>query len=143
MNAHSLDHPAFAYFEVPGPFGVKGSTVSFRDRRGTIRTLTDSKHGKSFARAVQLAAQAAGIRKVPKGTGVSVAATYGFLPPARRGRGRLEPCVRPDADKLGRALLDALTGIAYDDDGQVTLLSIRKTYAARLSVRVTVMAVMP
>jgi Holliday junction resolvase RusA-like endonuclease len=136
----SPPNPDLVYFEVPGPYGVKGSTFSFLDRRGKLRTKTDSKHGRSFAAAVKVAALEAGIQKIPKGTGVTVSAIYGFAKPARLARGRVDPCVRPDADKLGRALLDALTGMAYDDDGQVVALSIRKIYAERMTVRVCVMA---
>lgn len=35
---------------------------------------------------------------------------------------------RPDIDKLLRAVLDALTGIAYDDDNQVVHVNMRQTY---------------
>lgn len=35
---------------------------------------------------------------------------------------------RLDVDKLGRALLDALTGVAYQDDSQVTQLMVTKAY---------------
>lgn len=38
------------------------------------------------------------------------------------------PAVKPDVDKLARALLDALTGVAYRDDAQVTTLTVRKAY---------------
>jgi len=128
------------YFEVPGPFGVKGSTVSFRDRRnGKIRTKTDSKHGKSFLTAVRWAAKRAGMTRIPKGRGVTVSVVYGFARPKGRDRLRVDPCVRPDVDKLSRALLDALTGIAYDDDGQVVALSVRKIYADTVRARVIVM----
>ena len=37
---------------------------------------------------------------------------------------------RPDVDKLARAALDALTGILWNDDSQVVLLTASKTYAA-------------
>jgi Holliday junction resolvase RusA-like endonuclease len=132
-------NPDLFYFEVPGPYGVKGSTKSIWDHRARkIRTLPDCKHGKTFAASVQVAALHAGIKKVPKGIGVSISAIYGFIRPPRTV-GRRDPCVRPDADKLARALLDALTGYAYDDDGQVIALSIRKIYAERTVARVFVM----
>ena len=134
-----MDEQPF-YFEVPGPFGVKGSTFSFKDRRGVIRTKTDSKHGKSFASAVQWAAKQAGVPIVPKGRGVNLSVIYGFPRPKGRDRLRCDPCVRPDVDKLCRALLDALTGIAYHDDGQVIALSVRKIYADTVKARVIVMA---
>ena len=37
---------------------------------------------------------------------------------------------KPDLDKLGRALLDGLTGILYVDDSQVVELSLSKHYAS-------------
>jgi Holliday junction resolvase RusA-like endonuclease len=133
-------NPSACYFEVPGPFATKGSTVSFQDKRGVIRTKTDSKHARSFAAAVQWAAKQAGAVKAPKGVGVSVSVVYSLARPLGRDRWRRDPCVRPDVDKLARALLDALTGIAYDDDGQVVALSIRKIYAPTVRARVIVMA---
>lgn len=45
---------------------------------------------------------------------------------------------RPDVDKLARAVLDALTGIAFRDDGQVAELSARKTFGGRPGVRITI-----
>lgn len=43
---------------------------------------------------------------------------------------RALPTVKPDVDKLARAVLDALTGVAYGDDGQVVELHVRKSYSA-------------
>lgn len=39
------------------------------------------------------------------------------------------PATRPDIDKLARAVLDALTGVAFRDDAQVARLDVRKRYA--------------
>ena len=36
--------------------------------------------------------------------------------------------VKPDVDKLARAVMDALTGIAYRDDSQVHDLAVSKLY---------------
>lgn len=41
----------------------------------------------------------------------------------------LFPAVKPDIDKLVRACLDALTGMAFRDDSQVCALSARKLFA--------------
>jgi Holliday junction resolvase RusA-like endonuclease len=38
------------------------------------------------------------------------------------------PASRPDVDKLARAVLDALTGVLYRDDGQVVTLDVTKRY---------------
>ena len=44
---------------------------------------------------------------------------------------RAYPTVKPDIDKMARAILDGITDAAiWGDDAQVVELSIRKTYAA-------------
>lgn len=35
---------------------------------------------------------------------------------------------KPDADNIAKSILDALNGIAYDDDAQVVSLTVEKTY---------------
>jgi crossover junction endodeoxyribonuclease RusA len=40
------------------------------------------------------------------------------------------PIGKPDADKLERAVLDALTGLVYDDDSRVVVLSSTKQWAS-------------
>ena len=51
-----------------------------------------------------------------------------FVMPRPKTVKRAEPSVAPDLDKLTRAALDALTSVAYVDDGQVTELHARKIY---------------
>lgn len=41
----------------------------------------------------------------------------------------LFPTVKPDADNVSKIILDALNGLAYYDDNQVTDLTIYKQYA--------------
>ena len=48
------------------------------------------------------------------------------------------PSVKPDLDKLVRAVLDALTGIAFRDDSQVAMLHAHKLYADERPVGVEV-----
>jgi crossover junction endodeoxyribonuclease RusA len=125
-------------FIVPGRPATKGSTVSFFAKRShRIVTKTDSAIGKAWAKDVAWIAQQAGVEKVPKGQGVAIIVIYEF-PWPQRATLRLAPCVRPDCDKLARALLDALTGIAYDDDGQVVSLTVHKRYGLELVAKVWV-----
>lgn len=51
---------------------------------------------------------------------------------------RDRPTVPPDLDKLIRAVLDSLTGIAYLDDSQVVELVTSKNYAEEPGVDITV-----
>lgn len=44
-------------------------------------------------------------------------------------KARRVPWVKPDVDKLARAVCDALEGVVYKDDGQVCELLARKFYA--------------
>lgn len=46
--------------------------------------------------------------------------------------------VKPDLDKLVRAVLDALTHHAYDDDSQVTVIECEKRYSDMESIVITV-----
>lgn len=45
---------------------------------------------------------------------------------------------KPDADNLGKTVLDALNRIAWADDGQVSAITIRKLWGERDEVHVTV-----
>jgi crossover junction endodeoxyribonuclease RusA len=51
---------------------------------------------------------------------------------------RNEPFVRPDLDKLIRAVLDGLTGVAYEDDQQVVRLTAQKAYGETEGVYITI-----
>ena len=52
---------------------------------------------------------------------------------------RSEPFKRPDIDKLSRAVLDGLTGVAYEDDEQVVKLIAVKEYGnvEGVTIRIT------
>lgn len=58
----------------------------------------------------------------------------------KRGKtvSRKTPFVRPDIDKLARAVLDALTGIVFRDDAQVVKLHCSKSYSDEASVLIIV-----
>jgi crossover junction endodeoxyribonuclease RusA len=84
-------------------------------------------------RAQDLALWRADIARVAKSViweraveSVEVHLTFTLLKP--KTVKRTEPFVRPDIDKLIRAVLDGLTGVAYDDDQQVTKITAIKKY---------------
>lgn len=43
-------------------------------------------------------------------------------------KGEILPTIKSDADNIAKVVMDALNGLAYEDDKQVTSLSVFKTY---------------
>lgn len=62
----------------------------------------------------------------PVSGGIKVEIDFIFNRP--KSAQRAFPTVAPDLDKLIRAVLDGLTGVAYEDDSQVILIQATKTY---------------
>lgn len=123
-------------FFVPGIPQPKGSARSYVSKRGRLSTVQDNR-GKlePWQAAVGWRAKAQGLRPV-RGA-VSVSAGFRFpRPKGHYGKRGLRPSapahhtVKPDLDKLSRAILDGLTGIAFVDDSQVVILDVRKEWAA-------------
>lgn len=123
-------------FVVFGAPATKGSTVSFMGARGVV-TKADCRTLAAWTQAVGWAARAAGIRPAPKEASVKVSAIFQFVRPASKAK-RVHPVVKPDVDKIGRALLDALTGVAYIDDAQVVQLQMWKVYGGDARTTVTI-----
>jgi crossover junction endodeoxyribonuclease RusA len=127
-----LRRVSFTVAGLPAPQGSKKAIPN----RHTGRTILLEQSGaklKDWRDAVNAAAWQAvyasppAVRDVFRGpVGVSLAFT---LPrPQSAPKGRSWPCVRPDLDKLVRAVLDALTGPVLADDGQVVQLWATKSY---------------
>lgn len=57
--------------------------------------------------------------------------------------GAIYPTSRPDCDNYGKAILDGMRGVAFGDDSQIVDLVVRKRYAQRPCVTVTVEPVAP
>lgn len=52
--------------------------------------------------------------------------------------GILSPVVKPDIDNIAKTILDALNGLAYEDDKQVVRCEIVKRYGIRPRVAITI-----
>lgn len=52
--------------------------------------------------------------------------------------GNILPAKKPDIDNIVKAILDALNGVAYRDDTQVTELHVRKQYSEKPRVEVCI-----
>ena len=100
-------------------------------RGGFARAYVDAKHPiHAYKQAIRLAYVNAGggILKGP----VRVNIDCWFGRPKSHSKKRSEQLERkitkPDVDNLAKAILDALNGIAYDDDSQVYSLEVQKRY---------------
>ena len=52
--------------------------------------------------------------------------------------GLIRPNKKPDADNIAKVVLDALNGLVYEDDKQVTVLKVKKRYdtVARIEIMI-------
>lgn len=123
-------------FTVLGPPSTKGSTRSFV-RGGRVVTLADAQTLGAWTQAVKWAATTAKVPLAPKPSPVEVLVCFVLLRPASAKK-RTHPTVKPDIDKTLRAVLDALTGIAYDDDAQVVRVRAEKVYGESFQTDITV-----
>lgn len=120
----------------PGPLFVPGDAApqgskSFKGMRGGRAILAESSKALGpWRERVALAAHAHGWTLAPAGVPVAVELLFVRPRPLSTPKRRTPPAVKkPDLDKLERAILDAITGIAFTDDSQVTDLHSRKRLA--------------
>jgi len=130
-------------FSVPGSPVPQGSGRALRLRRGPRRgkgvVIPDNEPALYAYRAAlgavaRRARRAAGVSDPFEGP-VRLVVTFTLARPKTVRRAL--PHVRPDLDKLARAVGDALKGILYVDDGQVVQLSAWKVYGGTPETRIT------
>lgn len=117
----------------------KGSARAFMrpGMRHPVVVQANAAKGKTWQGVVSTAAVEAGVKPLEGPVSVSLV----FLVPRPRshyGTGKnasvlkasapAHPSTKPDVDKLARACLDAMTGVAYRDDAQVFDLVALKAY---------------
>lgn len=126
----------------PAPKGSKrGFVIPGRDGGKPRAILVDDNRDKPkiwAAVVADAAASAARDREWSPLAGCPISVTIEFLIRRPKGHyranGTIKPdaetwCAKkPDADKLARSTLDALTGILYQDDAQIASLTVRKLY---------------
>ncbi len=123
-------------FFVLGVVRTKGSTRSFLNRRGRIQTVSDNDGLATWEKTVMWTARQAGVRAIEGPAEIGFTA---FIPRPKSHygrRGTLLPSApiypieknRNDIDKIERALLDGLTGVAWENDSQVVRVTKDKVY---------------
>lgn len=117
-------------FHVAGKPRAQGSKVLQSSGGKTWMRESDSSL-PAWRDSIRAAAKQAMIvngQDVPYQEAVSVHVLFIFKRPKTVSVNRAYPNVKPDADKLARAVLDAMTGVCYVDDGRVVDLTVRKAY---------------
>lgn len=70
---------------------------------------------------------------------ITIDMTFSFVrPKSVSAKKRPHHTVKPDVDKLVRAVLDALTNVAYRDDSQVIRISANKIYSDSEYIDITI-----
>jgi len=114
-------------FSVKGEPQPKGSTRSFRLPNGRIATTSDNPAVKTWEDTIRFVLQdwPHGVLAGP----IALDMTFTIArPPSVSAKRRPQPTVKPDLSKLYRAAEDAMTGIVFVDDAQVTDAHVRKVY---------------
>lgn len=132
----------------PVAFTVSGDPVPqprprVSTRGGFARAYVPAKHAvHPYRQALALAAKAAGCK--PHAEPVDVVIDLVFSRPKshlnKSGVKPTAPCLpRVDIDNCAKAVLDALNGIAWVDDSQVSRLVVEKSYGpeGRTTVRIS------
>ena len=115
------DRIAFTVLGTPCP---QGSMKAFIDKAGNANMTSDNAKMKPWRQQVgwsALEARAKDGMHEPWGSDVPVRLTAFFVlaRPKTCPKRRIYPTVKPDLDKLKRAVMDALKGVIYKDDAQV------------------------
>jgi|SRR6185369_5440869 len=128
-----------------GPAEPQGSMKAFLPKGWTRPIVTsDNKDLKSYRQEVSKAALAERARigfyevMFIKHSPVQMVAKFYFAKPESVSKKRTAPTVKPDIDKLCRAIFDAFTGIIYVDDAQIVSIKAEKFYGLPERVEVTV-----
>lgn len=114
------------YVEVEGVPVPQGSMRALKSKAGFPYVTSANPALRGWREAVRAAVRQNASERMEG----AIYAYIVFILPRPKSSIRPRPCVRPDTDKLSRAILDACTDAGvWFDDGQVTELHAFKHYA--------------
>jgi crossover junction endodeoxyribonuclease RusA len=129
----------FTVFGTPQP---QGSTKAFVHGGRAFITSANPKM-KPYRHAIASVAMSAlenqeEVPLVPRPKAVEIVVEWTLAKPKSTSKRITRPTKKPDADKLLRAVLDSMTGIAYEDDSQVVRVFAEKKYGSPEKTVVTI-----
>ena len=121
----------FTVYAKPQP---QGSTRAFMRKGMRFPVVTTANKGlkpyrQAIAELALLEMKAMQQTMIPRKTPVWMGVRFFFQRPVSKSK-KAAMTVKPDLDKLCRAVGDALTGICFEDDSQVMILAAEKNYDA-------------
>lgn len=108
-------------------------------KTGAVINIADNKRTKPWKQEIAQTALAIGADGFRRDTPVEVTMNFYFTRPKSATLAkRPGMTVKPDGDKLVRAVFDALTGVLIEDDAQIVEFHARKHYGGpeRVEIRV-------
>jgi crossover junction endodeoxyribonuclease RusA len=125
-----MDTFTFTVYGIPAP---QGSMKAFIPRGWSRPVLTsDNKKTKPWRQEVAgsavTAMQQSNFERRDRSLPISVVVSFVFQKPKSTKKSVVHKTTKPDVDKLARAILDALTGIVFEDDSQVVDLHVSKCF---------------
>lgn len=115
-------------------FIVPGKAVGWQRARRSGNQYFTATETRAYQQSIAWSAKAAGVQ-ILQGPVRVLITVYHPMPKSMSQKARLEavqrvlrPTVKPDMDNVLKTVLDALNGVAYVDDNQVTDIAISKFY---------------
>lgn len=120
--------------------------AGIQHRRGKPPIIYTPAETRNYKQAITLLAMRAMEGRPPSPYPIVLGCTFCLAVPSRWNKAQRQaalaesrlPTGKPDLDNLAKSVKDALTGVAYVDDGQVVALRLRKVYAPIPSTEITV-----
>jgi len=121
------------FFIVRGTPVPQGSTRAFIPK-GWTRPVITAANSKTKPWKQEISGTAIsemsihGFSKLERPAAVKISAWFTFPRPSGVPKRITQKTTKPDLDKLVRSLLDALTGVVFDDDSQVVEIHVSKHF---------------
>lgn len=127
-------HIAFTVLGRPEPQGSsKGFIYCGKDGKQRVAITSDNPQMKNWRQnvgwcALDAISRAANRGRIAREAPVRLTVSFFLQRPVSVPKRRIAPTVKPDVDKLVRAVSDALTGIVWEDDAQIVEIVAQKSY---------------